>query len=158
MVCNELHTATIELSGRLRQYSVPAWSQQQTKAPGGYKRKQRDRRYHGPAETRADRRKKGGDPMHWDATVTLSFNRAIDTLMGVNPGPRRAFYKTVEQRVDRIWGGNRSHEQVLAERDAERSRRYEPSTPVAFDLAPCLWNASPGRSLANKYFNPKAAA
>lgn len=158
MVCKELHTATIELSGRLRQYSVPTWSQQHTRAPGGYKRKERSSRFHGPVETRADRRKQGGDPRHSGATVTLSFNRAIDTLMGVNPGPRRDFYKAVEQRVDRIWGGTRSHEQIQAEREAERSRRYEPSTPVAFDLAPCLWNASRGRSLANKYFNQKAAA
>jgi hypothetical protein len=34
-----------------------------------------------------------------DATVTLSMNRAIESLAGVNPRARREFYRTVKDRM-----------------------------------------------------------
>ena len=76
--------------------------------------------------------------------------------MGRAPHPRKAFYKSVEDRVRRIWisvGASEDERAKLMEkREQERTSRFEPSVPFSADLAPCLWDSRQGRSMANRYF------
>ena len=152
----EFFGVSVDLDGRVKGGRNPAWSEFQTYKPGGYIRRMRNDRWHG-GSTRAQRREAGGKPWHESRKVTVSWNRAIDALMGIQPLDRRSFYKNAQERVDRIWGGITSdHEQIAQQRKAERDRRFEPNRPSAIELAPCLWDAAKGRSLANRYFSPQA--
>lgn len=158
-ICDELHLDAIELSGKLRANERPRWASISTHKPGGSKRKQRMWNSGTHLKTRAARREKGGDPRHESLTAELSINRAIDTLMGKNPQTRRAFYRSTDERVRSIWLPIRTDEEeyrrLEEKREQERVRRYEPTVPHAFDLAPCLWDARRERSLANRWLGPK---
>lgn len=154
--CKELHLKAIELGGNLRENIRPDWAMIKTYEPGGVKRSTRTfGGFMSSRTTRSYRRGKGGDPLHESITATLSINRAIDTLMGKNPQPRRAFYKSLEERQGRHWLGvgasAKEREEIKAKKREERTRRFEPAIPVAFDLAPALWDPIRGRSLANKW-------
>lgn len=108
----------------------------------------------GKGSTRAERREQGGAPSHETTSAVLSIGRAIDTLMGKNPQPRRAFYRSVEKRVQDHWfvgATGAERDSIKAKRQDERSRRFDPKVPHAFELAPCLWDPVRGRSLANRW-------
>lgn len=136
---------TVNHSGIKGAFDHPQWASIQTHAPGGVKRKEQ-------RNTAAERRKNGGDPTHRMGKATLSFSRAFDTLMGLNPASRRSFYKSQNERVLRIWGGMRGEDELNAERRAERKRRYEPTLPVGVLLAPVVWDHERCRGVGNKAF------
>lgn len=152
--CKELHIDAIELGGQLRSTDIPAWSVISTHKPGGLSRSGRRDRWMGKGSTRAERREQGGSPRHESTSAVLSIGRAIDTLMGKNPQPQRAFYCSVEKRVRDHWfvgATGAERDSIKAKRQHERSRRFEPQVPHAFELAPCLWDPVRGRSLANRW-------
>lgn len=153
----EFFGVSVDLGGRVKGSTEPAWSKVQTHKPGGYNRKMRNDRWRG-GSTRAQRREAGGEPWHESRKVAVSWNRAIDALMGIQPLERRTFYKNVQERVDRIWGGiTAEREQIAQQRKAERDRRFEPALPTAIELAACLWDPILGRSIANRYLCAKAS-
>ena len=150
--CRELHLHAIELDGKLRANNRPYWTVTSTHKPGGLSRSGRRDRWMGKGSTRSERREQGGAPSHESTSAVLSIGRAIDTLMGKNPQPRRAFYRSVEKRVQDHWFvGGAERESIKTKRQEERVRRFDPKVPHAFDLAPCLWDPVRGRSLANRW-------
>ncbi|MDO9099674.1 MAG: hypothetical protein Q7V53_02870 [Caldisericota bacterium] len=124
----------------------PKWATIESHRRGGTKSKSRQ-------GTRAERRAAGGQPYHSSETVKLSHNRAFDSLMEVAPLKRRAFYKSLKNRVSWIFGV--SDDSVPERRKQEKLKRYAGRPPLAVDLSPVVWDAKLGRSLANRYFSGK---
>lgn len=156
ILCDELPRHVAELSDSMGAWRNPGWLSVVSHEPGGVRR--RHLTSWGNGNTRAKRRMEGGSPTHEKKTATLSWNRAIDTLMGIQPLQRRRFYKLRDERVAQIWSGFDDREEVMARRRAEHDRRYEPKRPAAIELAPCLWDSAKGRSLANRSFSPQLQA
>lgn len=100
------------------------------------------------------KRVKSSTPYHNEHHATLSWNRAIDSLMGIQPLQERAFYRSVKERVSHIFGISEP-ERVARERKAEKERRFESKAPVAVEVASCLFDARLGRAMANRFFSGK---
>lgn len=130
------------ISAATKDISQPDWTQQSSHERGGYKRKTRSWSFSSKS-TRAQRRVKGGDPRHEQATHTLSAGRAFDTLMGVAPHLRKSFYSDMGDRLR--W----KHGKELM---VERQRKFVPPVPVALSLVSLVWDACKGRSMANRFF------
>ena len=146
----------LQRGGELGESLRPSWLfLQDSHFRGGVSRADRSRQ-----GTRAERRAEGGAPFHRETTATLSWNRAIDALMGIKPLHARAFNRSVAKRVKDVWCSfSSSEEEVLAKRKAERERRFEAEAPAAIFIADCLMAPSHGRSVANRYLSgarPKA--
>jgi len=108
-------------------------------APGGLRRKDRKSFFDHASTTRAQRRAAGGMPCHKSERHTLSWNRRIDTLLGLAPHLRRNFY--VEKRR---WS--------WADSDRDTDKRYTPPAPI-YELSPLVWDGVKQRSVANRYFS-----
>lgn len=151
ILCEDLPRHVVELSERMQAWTNPHWISFESHKRGGLRRQQLAS--WGRGTTRAERRQDGGSPSQERTTVTLSWNRAIDTLMGIQPLQRRQFYASLSERVRRIFGISAERNDLNAQRQAERDRRFEPIRPAAIELAPCLWDPEKGRSLANRHFS-----
>lgn len=114
-------------------------------APGGIRRRDRRSVFDYASSTRAQRRAAGGMPRHSSERHTLSWNRRIDTLLGLAPHLRRNFY--AEKRRWR-W----------ADSDRDTDKRFTPPAPI-YELSELVWDGVKQRSVANRYFStttPKA--
>ncbi|WP_137917226.1 hypothetical protein [Hydrogenophaga sp. 2FB] len=129
------------------------WTQQEARRPGGLKRNElRSEYFHRTKKpTRRQRREEGGQPLlAHKSEVTVSFNRAFDNLMAVNPALKRAFYKSVEERVRRESPFGDDAKERRAE---QRVARYVPNVPDFSMLSPLVWDAKRNRGLANRIFS-----
>ncbi len=127
---------------------VPSWALLNSHVKGGLSR--RSRSFQNPLG-----RTKSSTPYHSEHQATLSWNRAIDSLMGIQPLQERAFYRSVKERVSNIFGISEA-ERVARERKAEKEKRFESQAPVAVEVASCLFDERLGRSLANRYLSAKS--
>lgn len=125
------------------------WNTVNSHYSGGVKRSERASSFH-ENSTRATRRANGGAPRHTRATLVLSWNRSIESLLGVAPHVRRLFYAQVNSRVNRV--GFSLDDSYDEARKAERNRKFEPNPP-RHHLSPLIWDAVSGRSNANRYFS-----
>lgn len=105
--------------------------------------------------TRAERREVNGAPRHEEVSAQLSWNRAIDGLMGRQPLHSRLFYRGVEERVGRIFGLANA-EEVALRRKRVRVERFVPHAAATVELAPGLWDANQGRSVADRYLSGRS--
>ncbi len=137
----------LQRGGEMGDSRSPSWSMFKSHVKGGRSRKSRS--FHNPLG-----RTKTSTPYHDEHHATLSWNRAIDSLMGIQPLQERAFYRGVMERVGNIFGIS-NPERVARERKAEKDRRFESQAPVAVDVASCLFDEELGRSMANRYFSEK---
>jgi len=135
---------------------APKWATLETHERGGLKREARSRRQWGSRSAG----KKSSEPMHAITGVPLSWNRAIDALMGIDPLHARHFYKNAKKRSHDVWIsiGASVAENAAAriQKKAELTRRYESDRPVAVELAPQLWDTKLGRSLANRHLSRRS--
>ena len=158
IVCDEFPAQSVELEAQATPGKTAYWASFETHKRGGIRRKSRSHWTFGLNAkcTRASRREKGGDAQHESHTVRLSWNRAIDSLMGIQPLQQKAFYAGRKERVSRVWSGISDDPVPLAtRRKQEANRAFIPKLPVAVHLAPCLWDADKGRSMANSFLGPK---
>lgn len=124
----------------------PVWANQDTHERGGFTRARRRHSTWGRA-TRAERRAVGGAPHHQTVQVELSWNRAVDSLMGVAPHLRRAFYANAMERARRMHSFGEPEN-----RKAEMNRRYVAVAPAHHYLSELIWSPAKGRSMASNYF------
>lgn len=146
LVMDSLAPMWLQREGELGSSAAPCWSKFKSHAKGGRSRKS--------LSFFAPKRTKSNTPYHVEHQATLSWNRAIDSLMGIQPLQERAFYRNVKERVGHIFGIS-DPERVARERKAEKAKRFEPFAPAAIELAPCLIDAASCRSIANIYFSGK---
>jgi len=123
---------------------------------GGFTRKERSSSFYGQATTRRERAQLGGDPRHESARHALSWNRAIDCLMGRGSLRRREFYKSLPERLRSISIFDAKKKQS-AQAKAERKRRYEPQVLGGVVMVPMVWDTAQGRSMAQRVFGPPAS-
>lgn len=128
----------------------PEWQFVKSHHSGGVKRRDRGDFFDREKSTRAKRRAEGGDPKHRTATLGLSWNRSIETLIGVAPHLRRQFYAGAERRASTL--GSIFDVNYAAIKKAELNRKYEPHPP-RHQLSPLVWDPARGRSVANRYFS-----
>lgn len=127
----------------------PVWASIKSHQRGGVNRQQYSSGY--GSTTRAQRRAENGMPRSSEVTVTLSMNRAIESLAGVNPRARREFYRTVKDRM-RMADFHGWDEEGKRKRRAERLRRFE-RPHHTFVLSALVWDSGSGRALANTHFS-----
>ena len=126
-------------------FNIPNWCSVESHKKGGIKR--RDLKWNRQQTTTvAQRREKGGMPSHSTVVVNLSFNRAIDSLMGISVHRRKEFYEEQKRRLRFGYGPDKSKE------------RYIPFKPNSIELCDIVWNPIAERSLANNYFYRDAVA
>ena len=128
--------------------SPPDWAQQKTHKPGGKKVKEFGWSLH--KSTRKDRRQNNGSPNHDSVTAALSFNRAFDTLLGVNPRKSRDFYKSLPDRLSWHFGFDKD---IPALKKAERLKRFDTQSTTHIQVNDLAWNDKAGRSHANRCFS-----
>lgn len=103
---------------------------------------------------RSDKKKGDGKPQLNECEITLSWNRAVDALMGKAPHVKRNFYKNVKKEIRSAksfpdFDGTRKDKIK-----GLQSKVYEPSTaPRA--VSPLIWDQDKGRSMAGLYFPAK---
>jgi hypothetical protein len=123
------------------EWARPAFCSIDSHTRGGYRRKQFN-------NTRADRRELGGDAGKVSCTARLSFNRSVDTVLGINPQIRRDFYKSVEHRMSWFSSFDKDAE---AKRKAERRRAFV-APRFAYYFSSLLLDPAAGRGIGNRYF------
>lgn len=106
---------------------------------GGVKKKARRSEF-GRDSTRAERRAKNGNPWHEREQHILSWSRRIESILGLAPHLKHAFYKD-----QRKWAWSKSK--------TEKQAVFEPNSPAHFDFSKMIWDAAQNRSHANKYFS-----
>jgi len=151
VVSKDLVTRVIAKDGDLGEFRGSGkWSLHNTHEKGGVKTKMR-------RETRAERRAANGMAQVSEVTVTLSWSRRIDQLMGVAPLARRACYKALEERVRDVrrdrWSNEAEKEKKIK---ALRKERFTPAVPRAAHLAEVLWDSRAKRSNASRYFSGRS--
>lgn len=132
----------LQRAGELGPSGVPTWSVYQSHVKGG-------RSFY-----TSMKRVKSTTSYHQETEATLSWNRAIDSLMGIQPLQKGLFYRSINERMRRIFGYD--PEQVEREGKAEKKKRFESRAPVAVELASCLFDVQRGRSMANRYLSGKS--
>jgi hypothetical protein len=124
---------------------------EKTHKPGGITVKARRYGFFRSKTTRAERRAEGGAPWHESTSAALSFNRALDTLMGHSTKLRAQFYKDREGRM--FFASTGFGDDREEKRQKERERKFDLPAPVAHELSPLIWDAKQGRGVGNRYFS-----
>lgn len=119
------------------EWKVPGATKIQSHKSGGYTKKQLNNNFFSSNKsTRAERRAKGGNAGHESVEFRLSWNRSIESILGVAPHLRRNFHK--DQRNNFYW--------------TNANKTYEPAK-IARELSLLIWNEKQDRSIANRYFS-----
>lgn len=122
----------------------PALGTLKTNEPGGLTKSRRNFYSYGT------NREKSSTPMHAKTTAHISHSRAFERLMGVAPIERKAFFKSVNSRVQNIFGVGR--DDIQEARKAERKKPFVAARYAGRWVSSLAWDATKNRAVANAHF------